>query len=229
MLTDQEKLNCFQLMINSYEGRHGPVKRLSDSEYFRRVETNGFKVEYIRSVVGDTVYYCFQGTQDYPDWWKNIQKHSTKFHGLSVHDGFLDLYKIFERKHFRNAKKHLLENRVIFTGHSQGAALATLAAFDYAYYLERNSMYARDSCLLPIASPRVGKGAFEIIMKEFYPDTEIYRFGWDLVTTVPWQIGGYRHVGKIVQLGTKGWRPTMFDHYPEKYIEAFKKTIKASR
>ncbi len=76
-----------------------------------------------------TALVVFSGSNDVKDWWYNI-KFLKKIGPLNcpVHGGFLDCYnKIWHA--LRIALKD--EPRVMFAGHSQGGALALLAAADF--------------------------------------------------------------------------------------------------
>lgn len=129
----------------------------------------------------------FRGTQ--PDNYKNlITDLSARLvawpeSGGLVHDGFA--------KAVRALKPQILEwiNRarpdglkLILTGHSLGAAMATLAATIW-----------RPEWLVTIGSPRVGDAAFVATVSA----TNKVRFVdcCDAVTEVPLEFGGYRHVG----------------------------------
>jgi len=75
---------------------------------------------------------------------------------------------------------------VLFTGHSLGAALATLAASRYRATLNNVSLYT-------YGSPLVGDAGFVATLKNV--PTFRFRDCCDLVTRVPPEALGYRHVG----------------------------------
>jgi hypothetical protein len=78
-------------------------------------------------------------------------------------------------------------SKLILTGHSLGAAMATLAATIW-----------RPEWLVTLGSPRVGDAAFAATAVA----TQKVRFVdcCDAVTEVPLELGGYRHVGEPTYL-----------------------------
>lgn len=107
-----------------------------------------------------------------------------------VHLGFEIVYL-----QVRDSIKQLVDScppisRLIFTGHSLGAAVATLAAYEFA----KNTPYQPE--LFTLASPRVGDPVFVKIVSEKLKDiTRIVNFG-DIVPQVP--PPPYWHVGEEV-------------------------------
>lgn len=139
-----------------------------------------------------TTLLSFRGTQ--PDNYKNLITDVRanlvawpESAGL-VHEGFA--------KAVRALKPQIIEwlgrakpdgSKLILTGHSLGAAMATLAA----------TMW-RPAWLVTIGSPRVGDPAFVASVAA----THTVRFVdcCDAVTEVPLEFGGYRHVGEPTYL-----------------------------
>lgn len=109
-----------------------------------------------------------------------------------------------------------LDCPVFYTGHSLGAALATLAAARHV-----------PSVVYTFGSPRVGNQAFIASLC----DVPIYRVvdDEDIVTTVPSEALGFRHVGTELRLiaPTQGSFPNNFfdppkplaDHAPINYVD----------
>lgn len=83
-------------------------------------------------------------------------------------------------------------HRVLFTGHSLGAALATLAA----------SRYAQPGALYTFGSPRVGDATFARSLSH----VEHARFAdcCDMVTRVPPEEFGYQHTGTLHYINRDG-------------------------
>lgn len=119
--------------------------------------------------------------------------------GGRVHRGFLGaLEAVWEDADgFRGLRSHLagLAGRPLwFTGHSLGAAVATVAAV----LCEQSGM--RVSGLYTYGSPRVGDAEFADSFRGFFPgdagrDYQRFANERDIVTVVPPEPFGYRHVG----------------------------------
>jgi hypothetical protein len=116
-----------------------------------------------------------------------------------VHKGFLNAYKSVAD----DIKKYLLELKGIplyITGHSLGAALATVATQN----LEHDHLHPRFREMIAacytFGSPRVGNTHYE---QEF--KAPIYRIvnTTDVVTTIPLLAMGYMHIGDIRYLGSR--------------------------
>ncbi len=146
---------------------------------------------------------CFRGTEvgEIQDLVTDIDLPLTDNQGRGkVHQGFkksLDLvwdcdeetgHQLLKHLHKLTADKPQL--KVWFTGHSLGAALATLAA----------DRYPHPQGLYTYGSPRVGDKAFARLF-----DTRCYRFvnNNDVVTMVPPEIG-YQHVGLFKYIDDAG-------------------------
>ncbi len=110
---------------------------------------------------------------------------------------------------------------VFFTGHSLGAALATLAAARYT-----------PTALYTFGSPRVGDQEFTATLQQMANSIHRVVYGDDIVTTVPPETLGFRHIGTLQALDTRarlGWldwllswmRPPkpLADHAPVNYVD----------
>ena len=127
----------------------------------------------------------FTGTCSLPYWLNNLRFWSTSLHKLDakcasdmqVHSGFLDLYLLvrdylwFYWHEFKDAVTEL-----VLTGHSLGAAMATLAAYDFA-----------DRCplLYAFASPRVGNQAFIDRLVSLVPQSYLIANIHDAIINLP--------------------------------------------
>jgi hypothetical protein len=128
----------------------------------------------------------FRGTQ--PDNYKNLITDLRanlvawpESAGL-VHDGFAIAVRVLKPKILEWIERAELDgSKLILTGHSLGAAMATLAATIW-----------RPEWLVTIGSPRVGDAAFVATVVA----THKVRFVdcCDAVTEVPPEFGGYRHI-----------------------------------
>lgn len=133
---------------------------------------------------------AFRGTDDAIDWSTNIQAHQHPFTaGGKVHGGFKNAYFSIQDSLFDFIKNNELPTFI--TGHSLGAALATLASAE----LYKKGYF--DSCYT-FGSPRVGNPDFVKLIN----CDQIYRIinNSDVVTTVPIDFASikYQHIGKPV-------------------------------
>ncbi len=107
---------------------------------------------------GGDAFVVFRGTKTNAEWINNFKTRLIPYkHGDmgKVHDGFMEAYDIF-RPEILQALGGLGRGVKLFvTGHSLGAALATLAAADIAVNTPFTSLVA-----YTFASPRVGDDVF---------------------------------------------------------------------
>jgi hypothetical protein len=89
---------------------------------------------------------------------------------------------------------------VLFTGHSLGGALATLAAFDLSYRSSSWSNKPAKIALYNFGSPRVGNKAFATEFNRAVPHSWRLIARNDAVVNVP-RLVGYCHVGHAVIVG----------------------------
>ncbi|MFT5395126.1 MAG: triacylglycerol lipase [Gammaproteobacteria bacterium] len=139
---------------------------------------------------------AFRGTDDLVDWNNNIKAMQTPFNecGL-VHAGFNIAYESIKEELFFYLED--LSLPIFVTGHSLGAALATLLM---AEIMDRPNF---DSCYT-FGSPRVGDAAFANALnnKSFYRIIN----NCDIITTVPISIPtiSYQHCGTTQLLNNMG-------------------------
>jgi len=159
----------------------------------------------------------FRGTEDPRDLIQDLKAKSIPVHGSStrVHDGFDECFKSVWPA--IEAALKTIAQPVFYTGHSLGAALATLAA------LERPPR-----ALYTFGSPLVGNATF---VSAVNATTVAFRIvdDRDLVTAVPPPLIGYAHAGVRVPLSapSTSWlaawpfQPSkpLADHAPVNYID----------
>jgi hypothetical protein len=143
-----------------------------------------------------TTLLSFRGTQpnDYKDLITDLRANLIPWPESAgrVHDGFAAAVRALKPQilgWIDSAKPEL--NKLILTGHSLGAAMATLAASIW-----------RPAWLVTIGSPRVGDAGFVATVAAAYS----VRFVdcCDAVTEVPPEIGGYTHIKDYKYLARDG-------------------------
>jgi triacylglycerol lipase len=147
----------------------------------------------------DDLIYVFRGTE--PTKFEDIAadvkffKTETDSGNGKVHSGFkgaLDLvWDDLVHQHDYVSKNHEIKN-MYFTGHSLGAALATLAA---ARFNDEASV------VYTYGSPRVGNRKF---LKSFKPTAYRFRNHNDIVTRHPLELVGFTHVGHLKYFNGEG-------------------------
>ncbi len=158
--------------------------------------TNGSDVQVLVCTNEDTQIFVFRGTESVTDACIDLSFIKQQFRnstpGVKVHSGFLYQYgdicskivNIFDNK-----------KRIIFTGHSLGGALATLAAADCKNFLPNYI-----TCVT-FGAPRVGNYHFMTYFNRVVHQSERYVLGNDIVTQNPKIL--YYHVKGLIHLETK--------------------------
>jgi predicted lipase len=230
LTTDQIK-TCGYACVNTYKGLYGKVREgVFDSELY--VDHNG--VELIEGRKDGVMYIVFRGTDGLFEWISNFQffKRDIPYEGtnpkIKVHSGFMDQYR-FIRDYVHDSVEAFINKggkQIIISGHSRGAATATLCAVDIQFvYGDRLEI----ACV-PVASPRVGNREFKRSYDKRVPDTYRYVYRNDIVTKVPTLCMGFVHVAKKLWLSEPKRRNKILyfwkyllgdhkDHYPEKYAD----------
>lgn len=131
----------------------------------------------------DEIIIAFRGSSSAPNWVADViatqRKPKWSKSPCLTHRGFTNIYDS-ARKHILSALKRLPEHKKLFvTGHSLGAALATLCAFDIALNTNRTPI------LFTFASPRVGDPDFMQLFAKQVPNSYRISNAFDAVTHAP--------------------------------------------
>lgn len=146
-----------------------------------------------RDPVMDLAVLAFRGTEvDARDWATDLDTAMTAWtEGGQVHRGFAAALELVWPE--VAAALSQLSSRLLYTGHSLGAALATLA-----------STRRRPSALYTFGSPRVGDLAFGQALAGLSHSRFVHCC--DIVTRVPPEVLEFRHVGELVYVDRDGRR-----------------------
>ena len=124
---------------------------------------------------------CFRGSDDIRSWITNLDALSAPWRGGGkAHRGFAAALDVAWASVDAAVRK--AATPMVMTGHSLGAALATLAA----------SLHP-DAELITFGSPRVGDAAFGAAMEERPADSRRYVNNRDIVCRLPSARLGYQH------------------------------------
>lgn len=146
------------------------------------------------------VIIAFRGTEatNLKDWLTDIRIAKVKLHGVKVHKGFCRAYQDIRQKIFAELNDAPANTPIYITGHSLGAALATLCAFDLAM------CGWRVDGLYTFGSPRVGGGSFKrAFNKKLSGRTFRVVNHNDIVCRIPTLLR-WRHVGEVIYFDEAG-------------------------
>jgi len=189
--------NCFFCTFNASD-----TKGFQPALVVKNAPTNTFG--YVGNL-GKTIVVAFRGTQ--PDslqnWITDLDVIRTKPYpnvpNAVVHSGFLDAYDVFKVA-VRNAVFNLINStqatKVVFTGHSLGAAIATLCAVDIVPSVKIPSY------VYNFGSPRVGNLPFAKYYATVVPTTYRITNMADIVPHLPDEPMGFHHVAQEVWWST---------------------------
>jgi len=155
---------------------------------------------------------AFRGSATLESWIRDFSflKHSVTedfegcerhhFRGCRVHGGFLKIWKnvkegVLKALNDVGCVPYSSENHLYMTGHSLGAALANLAAFD----LESSGFQIAKT--YSFESPRIGNKAFADAFDEhFSSKIPVFRIthATDIIVHEPFRLLGYQHAGQEV-------------------------------
>ena len=146
-----------------------------------------------------SLFTAFRGSANTHNWIENIQAWRIAPYNdssVTVDKGFYKAYQYIKDPVFANlatmASKYNTR-RVLITGHSLGAAMATLMAYDILISKQYDIQY-----LVTFGSPRVGNDNFAKIMKSFSINSYRVTHYYDIVPHVPEEMLGYLHISNEI-------------------------------
>jgi predicted lipase len=217
-----------QLMINSYNGKYGPIEKnmLNRVESFSMKDTNGYT-----GMKGGNLYIVFQGSQGIQDWLDDFEFWPAKLpfevdgKDINIHHGFFEQY-IAVRRYILDKINKSSPKEIIIIGHSLGAALASICAFDLSVTKQITSTAILFAC------PKIGGMNFVKAYKKYVPNTYAFIYGNDIVPRVPpyWAFYFKHYKSKWISKGISRIKYTLqnlittltgnpLDHYPLLYKE----------
>jgi len=156
-----------------------------------------------------TTIVAFCGTESWRDWLTNFRVRmepwacgATDVSDIEAHRGMVNAYWSV-REQLLTETDRAANDSIIFTGHSLGGGLATLAAADYAVSTCHSVM------LVTFGAPRVGGGRFSRFAEYVLPEWTRVTHAADPVPYLPPLHWGYRHGRKATTIGMSGWRSWM--------------------
>jgi triacylglycerol lipase len=184
----------------AYEGQEVISGTIGDwgfadtSTIFNKGDTQGFI-----ALNEDLLILSFRGTANFRDWLYNLDVLPKEEAMGKVHGGFVDaLNQVWDTEVKPVLREDAPGRRVWYTGHSLGAALATLAA-------ARTRVQHPDvsiNGIVTFGQPRLASRQFEEEFDKVF-DGLFHRYvnNVDIVPRVP---PGYRHVGELIHFDRDG-------------------------
>lgn len=201
------------------------ISRLADDgniEHFISDDTTDLQCAITVSHRKKRLTVVFRGSESYTDWWYNLQIKKIRLNGVKVHCGYLtqllstNIYDKLVTRICELLKKYD-DYDVYITGHSAGAALATLFSYMLSPLIEQKIV------VVSFASPRIGNKAW----KEEYQtlsNVEHYRIinNKDAITVTPYI--RYHHCGTPIYINKNG-KYTLNKKEKNRWIHAWKNTL----
>lgn len=157
-----------------------------------------------------TIFVAFRGTEgaNLRNWYTNLRYSKTEpwdiYPSVQVHKGFSKAYKPV-RTNMKDALETLMSKyptyQVVFTGHSLGGALATLALADMGTIHSTKTMH-----LWTLGSPRVGNGAFGSMISRMRGKSIRMVNQKDVVPSMPPHSFDFTHVAQEVWYTRNNWK-----------------------
>lgn len=210
-------LNMLELSSCAYKDNM-PFCRMSSYEI---IEDKFTDTECFIKKNDSEVLIIFRGTDSKINWANNfcfckkIIPYDIQNSKIKVHSGFLTGYKSIRDKLHKKIPEAACKIKI--TGHSLGAALSVLCAIDIQYNFKN-----ADIEVYLFGCPRVGNAAFVKSYNKRVFKTLRVTNGNDIVTKLPFNISGYRHVGINIHTGRLRL-PFIFSfsqHLPQEYYKS---------
>ncbi len=155
----------------------------------------------VRALIGyntryNNIFVAFRGSENILNWVDNIQivQISPYYNNtIKVDKGFYKAYEYLKNELINKIKKITQKyntKNIFLTGHSLGAAIATLLSYDILNYYD----YLHLSHLITFGSPRVGNKYFVESFKKFNLNHYRITHNNDIVPHLPEEFFYYLHV-----------------------------------
>ena len=144
----------------------------------------------------NSIFISFRGSSDIENWIDNIQiRKSCPYNyntSICIEKGFYKVYENIKRDVFNKLKEinnYYDTKNILLTGHSLGAAVSTLLAYDMVRNYNNYSV-----SLINFGSPRVGNSYFvyDFFKYKFYSKRVTHYY--DIVPHLPQQLLDYLHI-----------------------------------
>jgi triacylglycerol lipase len=195
--------------------------QVSYQDHIPCIYDRSFDVQGIWLEEGDSLIIAFRGSTSLQDWINNFRFNKLEYPWatgnsakIRLHAGFTDAYKSIRPQVHNLVKRYQRTHQINFTGHSQGGAIALIAALDCQYN------FAIAPSLVTFGQPKVGNLAFcESVDRRL---NNYFRFvnHCDPVPLVPKAKEQYRHAGQEVKYFSFALNPHHINTYQKAIANA---------
>ncbi len=171
---------------------------------------------------GDHLKIYFQHSRGATDWKNNLDFPAKPYRdmkdGWLAHRGFLGVWKVLEEA-IAPAVEDKQIRRITAVGYSHGAAMALLC---HEYIKFHRPDIEKSIFSYGFGCPRVLWGLQSEKVKRRFHGFTIIRNIDDIVTHLPPAALGYRHVGKMTEIGEQGKYSPIEAHFAENILKELK-------
>lgn len=168
---------------------------------------------------GNTLLILFEWSNGATDWKNNFDFPAKAYRNMPdrwyAHRGFVKVWKVIEDKLAPVISDRRIK-KIVIAGYSHGAALALLC---HEYCMFNRPDITSDICGYGFGCPKVVFGFLKKSVKERFRGFYVIRNKKDIVTHVPPVFLFFRHVGRVITIGSGGYG-WIDAHRPENYLES---------
>lgn len=180
----------------------------------------GVSADYAVQRKGDILSIFFQDSDGREDWKSNLNFPAKPYKRMGrtlwlSHRGFLKVWKEIEPV----ISSYVLDKsvkRVIVAGYSHGAAIGVFC-HEYVWYHRPDLRGSLEG--YGFGCPRTVWGFLSAEARRRWESFTVIRNIDDIVTHLPPAVFGYRHVGKMLEIGEKGKYSSVEAHFKENIMK----------
>ncbi len=176
--------------------------------------------DYATERIGSTLYIYLEHSDGDEDWKTNMDFPARSYQRMGktawrAHRGFLKVWKSME-PYLADAIADASVQKIVTVGYSHGAALAVLC-HEYIWFHRSDLRDVIES--YGFGCPRVIWGKQRSDLQKRWENFTVIRNFDDIVTHVPPVFLGYRHVGKMLEIGEMGKYSAIDAHREENILK----------
>lgn len=174
----------------------------ANNDYEKMIDKSGMQVILGYNQEYGAIFIGYRGSENIQNWVSNLQvskiyPYNNSDENIALEKGFYNLFQSLKQDVYSVieilADKYST-NKLFITGHSLGAALATINAFDVKYHNEPYQILS----LTTFGSPRVGNAHFVDKFSQYGISSTRVTHYYDVVPHVPENFLDYYHVSQEV-------------------------------